>query len=101
MIVFLLGFRTSQIGMEALGLGFEVSCLGFEDWGLGFVILRRNLEAQTPRVGICLGFAIWGRNLEAQTVCVWGSRFCPKTSKPSATQPPDPPRFWLEQDWNL
>ena len=66
MIVFLLGFRTSQIGMEALGLGFEVSCLGFEDWGLGFVILRRNLEAQTPRVSIC----------------VWGSRFGAETSNP-------------------
>ena len=78
MIVFLLGFRTSQIGMGALGLGFEVSCLGFEDWGLGFVILSRNFEAQTPRVGICLGFAIWGRNLEAQTDCVWGSHFLPQ-----------------------
>ena len=49
MIVFLLGFRTSQIGMEALGLGFEVSCLGFEVLGLGFEFLKLGFNGVRGR----------------------------------------------------
>ena len=63
---FAAGVRGLGLGFAVLGLGFVLLGLGFALSGLGFAILRRNLEAQTTRVSIC----------------VWGSRFGAETSKP-------------------
>lgn len=68
----------------------------------GFVILRRNLEAQTPRVSIC----VWGSGFGAETsnpkLFVCGvSVFDTKTQSPGRQNPGPPRASWGGTGWNL